>query len=328
MTPLATHSLTRRTTHKPGRAGVVIKARPLNITSTTSLDDAMAALFAAACRHWQVNDRAARSGVDIEGVHQVRVALRRFRSGLSLLKKFIPPEQRKWLTDEARWLLAELGPVRDLDVFCAALPITHLEGQVGPDAVSHTTQALQAARRVAQARARVALNSMRAQRLARRIEAWSSGRGWLLAAGETTKDPRTVVVGTFALRTLNKCVLKLLAFGKKIEVLPAATLHDLRIAVKKTRYGLDAFKPALPKRRATKLAAILKTLQDRLGLLNDLDVATSILDDLGKTTRNTHIDADIDKTGAAIVAHHQHALSLALKTLPEPWQALRKLGAL
>jgi triphosphatase len=328
MTSLPAQSHIRRATPKPRRSRIVPKTRALRIAAVSSLDDAMAALFADAYRHWQVNDTAARAGVNIEGVHQVRVALRRFRSGLSLLKKFIPTGQRKWLSDEARWLLAELGPVRDLDVLCAALPLAHLEDKVGPDAVSHTTQALQTTRRVAQARARVALESMRAQRLARRIEAWASGRGWLLTAGDATKDPRFIAVGTFALRALNRRVLKLLAFGKKIDSLPVPALHDVRIAVKKTRYGLDAFKSALPKRRATKLAAVLKTLQDRLGHLNDLDVATSILDDLRKTTRNTRIDADIDKTGSAIIAHHRLALSRALKALPGPWQALRKLGVL
>src|SRR5207302_4310244 len=56
-----------------------------------------------------------------EGVHQIRVAVRRLRSVISSLKKMPPQEDIQWVTEELRWLGGTLGPARNLDVFAAEL---------------------------------------------------------------------------------------------------------------------------------------------------------------------------------------------------------------
>ena len=55
-----------------------------------SCDDGIAAVIGACRDHWQANIAAAVDGRDPEGVHQVRVGLRRLRSALSLFKSHIP----------------------------------------------------------------------------------------------------------------------------------------------------------------------------------------------------------------------------------------------
>ena len=71
----------------------------------------------ACVQHWCANEAAALDGCDPEGVHQLRVALRRLRSAVSVFGHLIRPERRSWLTDEAREILGSLGPARDWDVF-------------------------------------------------------------------------------------------------------------------------------------------------------------------------------------------------------------------
>lgn len=75
---------------------------------------------------------------DVEGVHQVRVALRRLRVWVSF-------RQLDELEDELRWLCGELAPLRDLDVFGEVLT-TEAREALRPEAVSRAVKALESTR--------------------------------------------------------------------------------------------------------------------------------------------------------------------------------------
>jgi len=138
-----------------------------------------------ACRdHWQINVPSALENREPEGIHQVRVGLRRLRSALTLFKDFIPETQRTWLAEESRWLFTQLGPARDLDVFINSLadPVSKRVSQDAP--LAALMRAAGAARVEAQAAARKALRSKRAARFTARLDAWLSGRGWRTGAAE------------------------------------------------------------------------------------------------------------------------------------------------
>lgn len=309
------------------RPEVVLKPEPVALTDTASAHDAISAVLGAARRHWTVNLAAACDGRDIEGVHQVRVGFRRFRSALALFKKFLPESQRQWLNDEAHWILNELGSVRDLDVF------THeLMQPLKPDQADRDFHALlraaHGARRLAQERASVALQSKRYARFMQRLDAWLSGKGWLLADDGRTKDPKSVAAPLFAVRALNKRLIKILAYGKRVDQLPVADLHALRIDVKKARYGVEFFHAVLPKRRAQKLAGALKDMQDSLGRLNDLAVAEEIVSQLKAAATQTRHGSRVAQTGDAVVAYHRRSADDAVHGVAPRWRALRKCGLL
>jgi CHAD domain-containing protein len=301
-------------------ASVYLKPREITLSADASVDAAIAGVLAGARDHWLVNEAAAREGRDIEGVHQVRVGLRRLRSGLALFKKFLPDSQRDLLNEEARWLLGELGQARDLDVFAVELMPAAGASERGP-----LSRAVSAARRLAHARARTALSSARAKRFQARLETWLDGSGW--RTGEA-KDARAVPVREFAVRALNKRLVKILAHGKTIDRLPIAELHELRIAVKKVRYGVEFFHAVLPKRRAIKLAAALKDLQDSLGRLNDLDVAEQIVGQFTDAAKSTKAGHAIAAAGAAVVAHHRQAAEDAVTGIAPRWRKVRSVGLL
>lgn len=58
------------------------------------------------------NERATLAGVP-EGVHQMRVAVRRLRSAVNLIKRMLPNEQYQWVSQELKWLANVLGPARN-----------------------------------------------------------------------------------------------------------------------------------------------------------------------------------------------------------------------
>src|SRR3546814_11238227 len=61
------------------------------------------------------------SDLQREGIHQMRVAVRRFRSVLSAVRPMLPEEHHRWTLDELKRLSAALGPARNCDVFAASL---------------------------------------------------------------------------------------------------------------------------------------------------------------------------------------------------------------
>ena len=63
----------------------------------------------------------AAQGDDPEGVHQMRVAARRMRGLLRVLRPLLDKLWVQTLSDEVAWLAGELGSVRDVDVLFEAL---------------------------------------------------------------------------------------------------------------------------------------------------------------------------------------------------------------
>src|SRR6476660_3910483 len=62
------------------------------------------------------NQQSLFEGRDPEGVHQARVATRRLRSDLRTLERFIDADWSRHIRGELRWLGADLGAVRDIEV--------------------------------------------------------------------------------------------------------------------------------------------------------------------------------------------------------------------
>jgi triphosphatase len=101
-----------------GEGPVPERARRPLLEAGSRFDDAVAAIFASCLDQILGNEEAAAAGADPEGVHQMRVGIRRLRSALALVRAVSPAAPLEHLRGELRWLAGELGGARDLDVFC------------------------------------------------------------------------------------------------------------------------------------------------------------------------------------------------------------------
>ena len=97
------------------------KAETIVFNPQTTIDEALAEVFNACFKHWTANESAALDGRDPEGIHQMRVGLRRLRSALSIFGPLLPEDALAWLKEEASDTLGALGRARDLDVFLGEL---------------------------------------------------------------------------------------------------------------------------------------------------------------------------------------------------------------
>ena len=93
------------------------KAELFSITAEHVVDDVIALLIGACWHHLLKNHMVAQEGADPEGVHQMRLALRRLRTICALFRRDIPSPSFQAVNGEARWLMQQLGPARDWDVF-------------------------------------------------------------------------------------------------------------------------------------------------------------------------------------------------------------------
>ena len=91
-------------------------AEKIRLRRGTSTVEAFRAIGRSALRQIAANGPAVED-LDSEGVHQMRVGLRRLRAAMSLFKELLSDRQTARIKSELKWLTAELAPAREFDVY-------------------------------------------------------------------------------------------------------------------------------------------------------------------------------------------------------------------
>jgi len=214
------------------------------------------------------------SDIDSEFLHDFRIAVRRTRSLLSLLKKVLPPDTTAYFQTEFRWLGSVTGPVRDTDV-C----LLEKDDYLGllPDALQKGMNLFfdeLLANRVHELKLlRQHLTSQRYLNLLSKWRNFLSDPESKLFKGIRTKKCRDLADALILKRYKN-----FVKEGDKINEFSADTaLHQLRIKGKKLRYLLEFFKSFYDVTEMNRFLKYMKKLQDNLGDFNDLSVQQEIL---------------------------------------------------
>lgn len=229
-------------------------------------------LIANAClRHFRLNEALVLESRDEAALHQARVAIRRLRSALVLFKKLFSDETPRRFNAELRWLAAELGKARDLDVLAG-------HAEPGPFLDRILTARDEAYEAVGEV-----LDSARTRRLMLDLAEWIATGDWLCS--EECRDLREMPAREFAAVVLERFRRKVKKGGKRLKKLDDHSRHELRKTAKKLRYAADFFSALFPekreRRRRKHFVSALEDLQDRLGALNDLVGAPELLARLG-----------------------------------------------
>lgn len=221
------------------------------------------------------NERAIRHG-DPEGVHQMRVGLRRLRAAISIFKGMLRGTETEALKRELKWLTEQLRSARDLDVLIAErVHPLRAAASLGADAgvLEHD---LTAQRKAGIEQAKAAVDGDRYRALGLHVALWLADGAWSHSNAPTIKNCRDMPVDEFAAAILAKRSKKILKKARKVEELDPQARHKLRIAVKKLRYACEFFADIFPgaKRgaRRQRICKVLKSLQGSLGTLNDIEV--------------------------------------------------------
>ncbi len=257
-----------------GAAGGAARAEDLEVPKQASAGDAFR-LIAGSCLKQIVANKPAVLAGKADGIHQMRVGLRRLRAAFSLFKDILPAGSSLQIKDELKWLTDELGPARELEVLLGNVvtPLTKRRGKaVGIETLSRD---LRRERRDAKRRAADAVNSSRFRDLMLDVAAWIEIGAWahndpLLA--ERAAEP----IATCARLELERRWKRVRKRGRALATLEVQRRHKLRIQAKKLRYAAEFFASVFngkeDGRRYKAFVRALHRLQDCLGELNDIAV--------------------------------------------------------
>ncbi len=296
------------------------KAEPPALDADATVDRTMQAIFRNCLQHWCANEAATLDGSDSEGVHQMRVAIRRLRSAFSLFGRLIDPAQRTWLSDEAKTIVSGLGPARDWDVFLAELLAPVRAARPDDAALSRLAAAAEAARAKGYEHARAAIQARTYTRYILQLGRWIEACGWrdqLTERGAAWLD-RPIV--EFATHLLGRRQRKALKRGRQFEQLSAEERHRLRIALKKLRYATEFFESLYPKEQTKPYLAALKNLQDGLGHLNDVAVAQRLISSLVDEREPSEDGGGVQRAAGLVLGWHGRGVADLEPAILHAWQ--------
>jgi inorganic triphosphatase YgiF len=261
-------------------------AEAVVLAPSATVADAFVAVGFSCLRQIAANEFAVRRE-DPEGVHQMRVGLRRLRAALSLFKDMLQGQETDKETGRVKgeliWLTEQLGPARDTDVFMRKTVAPYLKRNSKSREFEMLAHDLERERSAGFARARTAVESGRFRRLLLECALWLIDGGWRNDDDDLKRGLRERAAAVFAREELARRTRKITKRARKLKRLDAMKRHKLRIAVKKVRYAHEFFASLNPgglRRKARrKIERALKALQSALGGLNDAQVHLRVAQD-------------------------------------------------
>jgi triphosphatase len=298
------------------------KAMSPGISAEQTIDDVIALLLGPCQHHLLANQSIAERGRDPEGVHQMRVALRRLRTVCTLLSREVGSPTLQAFAAEAKWLAQVLGAPRDWDVLVT-------DTLAGPMQVLGPDTDFEGLRRAAEPHRIVAYNALREvlagtryNRFHLSLRRWIGCRGWRnelenrsLAA---LLEPAPILAG----RVLTRLHRKALKRGSRFRHLQPEARHKLRIALKKLRYATEFFHGLSGEGEdSSSYLRCLAKLQNALGHANDATTAQPFLSTLARDP----VTPEIHRTIGVMVGWQARDRTEIEKTLHKHWRRFRAM---
>ena len=259
----------------PRRSGI-----PRVVTNMTTAD-----AFASIVGHLTevilagVPDAAA--GLSDVPVHEMRVAVRRLRSALSVFSRVVGGPVIVDLKQPLQALAQALGGARDWDVFLAGTGFDVAAAMPGDPRIQTLLADAARQRAAAYAALRQEFASPAFRQLGIALALLSALRLWEAPADEAQL---TGDAAAFAAHSLTRQHRRLMAAGSDIGDRPSEELHTLRKQGKKLRYTAEFFAEFYNPRRTRRYLRRVSHLQEVLGHLNDGAVAAALMQPLANGT--------------------------------------------
>lgn len=265
-----------------GMVPEAVKATRPALDSAMTAGEALGAILENCTGQWLQNVAPARDGRDIEGVHQLRIAVRRCRSALSLFADGIGRDQQAAWSGRLKAVIGATGSARELDVFLAeTLPaIAAAAPDDDADALTAVASRAEAERQAAYNELRRFLDSREHADLTLDWSGWVALEAWHEAASIDGRQVLAAPVQDLARRVLDKRHKRVKKLGRNFAELSDAERHEVRLALKKLRYGVEFLGDLFPGKVAKRYGKAAAKVQDILGRLNDQAETRDLLERL------------------------------------------------
>ncbi|MDZ4868688.1 MAG: CYTH and CHAD domain-containing protein [Alphaproteobacteria bacterium] len=300
-----------------------VYAQRLALSDTATADTAFTGVIGYCLNHLLGNWAAVTIARDPEGIHQMRVALRRLRSALTLFGGPFRTSLRA-IEDEVRWLAGVMGEARDLDVFQDEVFRPAAEAHGEDERLRELATVVRTRRRIAWSHVFEALESERFRRLVIELAAVTYSKPWFdatIGGEDAMRD-----ASEFARERLDHRRTRAVKLGKRIDDLDVSERHELRKRLKKLRYACDFFQSLFRKREVKAFVKRLSALQDVLGEMNDAAVARTLVRVI-LAEQGGDGAASIGYAGGVVVGWHVGHARERSEKLKRRWRRLAKLKA-
>jgi CHAD domain-containing protein len=234
----------------------------------------------------RINEANIEEDLDIEYLHDFRVAIRRTRSALGQIKAVLPSKTTARFKKDFAFVAGLSNELRDLDVYLLNENThTSMLPPILRDAIKPLFDHLRQKRSIAFQKF---LASLKSKKYARILKDWESFLTAHPRKDRTASNARRPIIDLASTRIYTK-YRNVVKTGNQI--LPQTNdemLHVLRIQCKKLRYLMEFFVSLFPRQKMNAVIAQMKNMQDQLGKFNDLRIQETYLLNVAKELPADH----------------------------------------
>jgi triphosphatase len=253
---------------RTGRPPVATKASELKLAPDINTHEGLRTIVGAGLGHLLSNHPATLLAKDAEGLHQLRVAIRRLRTALVMFDEHLEPRAAEKFEVELRQLGLTFGDGRDWDVFVLETIPAAIEAGVDGEWLGLLKAPGEAERQHAHRLVEEAAASPKFTGFVLALAAWTEGYVWC-PPGRDPKKSAARPLRALAPAILDKLERKARKRGGNIDQRGPEELHDLRKTMKKLRYSVEYLAGLYDSKKVKRYRRACAGLQEVLGTIND-----------------------------------------------------------
>lgn len=263
------------------------------------------------------NEQAVLQANDPEGLHQLRVGIRRLRSLFGVYRSFLAPGAQETILEELAWAQKALGPARDWDVFVEETLALVQKEMPEEKSLSHLARAAASMRDTTSGDARAFVRSERYALLLLRLFKGLEADSFFADEDKSVRKVLRKPVHDLAASVLTQHDRRVRKLAARVDELEIEDVHRLRLRVKKMRYSAEFFRSLFTAKKAKRRSKALAKLQEALGAVNDAAVCEELLEHLtAAAPRNANL-----RVASGILRGWYGALSAhSIASLAALWQ--------
>jgi CHAD domain-containing protein len=325
--PATIRSTGRLETH--GLRALAVSSRPLRIRKGMTAEDAFRVTLLECLAHVAGNVGAVTRSREVEGLHQLRVGLRRLHVAFAAFGEEFRNAELRDLRKRAKTFAVALAPARDLDVFVDELFAEPVAAMRDDDSFRTLRERANAARDESWNHAVETVSSVDFAIFLDDVAAAAEGRAWIardaVHGDFKTRLAARAPISSIAARMLDEHLMRARKRGRHMKSLSQRDCHRLRVSLKKLRYAAEFYGPLYGKKKVRRYVARLKRLQDLLGGLNDVAQVGAILSRLiSDETTPPRTQADLCFSAGLVNGWHRaRAASMGEKALKR-WDRFKR----
>ncbi|MCW2243656.1 CYTH and CHAD domain-containing protein [Azospirillum canadense] len=312
-----------------GRLPTPVLPEPLGLSPVTTVAEAYRHIVRHCLRQLLANEACALAGGDVEGLHQMRVALRRLRTAIRLFRPLVGKPEACHAGDGIRWFIGQLGPAREWDVLLSNVIAPLAASDKAPDGLPALADAVRQARRAPAEDAVRAIQSPRCTGLILALGAWLEDGRWHSGADPALRAQLDRPMASLSGAWLAVQHAKAVKAGKDLSDRDGdeagAARDRLRRRLRKLRYTVEFFRGLYAESATLPFIGALEAMLDALDADHDAAVARNLLRQLADEVPSHRSAADAAAKWLAKRTGKRRKQSAdlwrAFRDMPAFWQA-------